>query len=176
MSRRLLDVMDKYGILTFQQTIYTQIPTTGTSSTFKITNSFPTDIGLVYGLAIVLDGVKADAAGQSVIPLGKSVLFWLNIKVASTAIISTWRLDQLAYIDPVGTGLVISSQNRYTDVFLPGSINWEQSFYSNPTNDVSGNWIALDFKYIDPLALQFLLKKGEIEPYTALEAGYAKKP
>lgn len=174
MGRKLLDVCDKYGILSFTQTIYTQIPTSGTSNTFKITNSFPTDIGLVYGLAIVCDGVKADAAGQNVIDVGKSILFWLNIKVASTAIMSTWRLDQLAYIDPVGSGLIINSK-RYADVFLPGSINWEQSFYSNPTNDASGNWIALDFKYIDPTALEFLIRKKEIEPYSTLKAGYAKK-
>ena len=83
----------------------------------------PTQIFMVYGAVTYLGGVTTQSV--NIIVPGNDLNLYTTFKMGSNDRIERIRLDDLVF--------GANSEKKYLSLFIPGSINLQNSFIENPT-------------------------------------------
>jgi hypothetical protein len=130
---------------TFLTTLNITVPTTAQLK-FFVNQKIPTQIKVIYGLSVQVDGVDPDNA--ALITLANSSDMYLTIVQGSDIIIEDLRLSDAVYLpDPDGTGAIPFPERRFLPIWIEGNINLDKSYFRNPVSIVAGR-ILLNFWYI----------------------------
>jgi hypothetical protein len=157
----MLDLLYKWRLPLLQETIETVIPNPTAQAQIQITQTMPTQIGLIIGMS-----VETGAAGQ-VSPANRTLLtpvqasqLYLQMKQGQSDFLSAVRLSNLIF----KTEAVFNNPYNFQPLNIPATvISLDKSVYLNPTNFTAANTaIVLNFWYITIDNVNYLVEKGAI--------------
>jgi len=131
----------RHGIATWITDIITSAATPAAES-FQIGKNLPEDVGFIYGLNTIADGIGPD--GQ---PLGTTAQYtnmYINLQTGPTSFVENFRLSDLQN-DYAGSPIV--RMERYMPVAIP-AFDLSKSSYINP-NSYTGFNIHLYLWYVN---------------------------
>ena len=148
--------------------IYTQIPVTPVTQKINITQVMPTQVGLIWGLSVDVEGVTP--LNQALITQADATNLYLTLRQGSSDFVLDLRVINMNFINfvpaviPAVAASNVLNPYRFLSVNIPGNISLDQSFYSNPTSLFSGAFIKLNLWYATWANLAELEKRGFISP------------
>lgn len=169
----MLDLLYKWRLPLLQETIETVIPNPTAQAQIQITQTMPTQIGLILGLS-----VETGAAGQ-VSPANRALLtpvqaslIYLQMKQGQSDFLNAVRLDNFIF----KTEAVFNNPYNFQPLNIPATmISLDKSVYLNPTAFTAANTaIVLNLWYLTIDNVDYLVKKGAIAPFPFNQSGTFK--
>ena len=161
----LHDIIIKYGIPSYFESIQTDIPTGAGQLNIPIAAILPTQIGRIYGIStyVQMTGATKTADNKTLITVAQAGLLFLNLKWGATNFIQNLRMSELIS-EPAGLNAVatpISNDNgvNYLPVNIPWDFSLDQSSYINPSLINSGT-ICLNLWYISKQTYETMIKEN----------------
>lgn len=137
------ELLIKQGIPTYIINIFTDLGAVA-ESPIQIGKQMPTNIGLIYGISVNVDGVQPDNASNAMITQDEASKIWLTLVAGSLSFLKYVKLDQLVF----SSSTLGDNQQRFLPVNIPNNFSLDLSQYFNPESIINKT-ISLQFWYID---------------------------
>lgn len=121
----------KLGCTTWAQDIITSVPNPGKAK-FEVGKQLPTDIGFIYGISTVADGLDPD--GNALITSAQAQQLYVTFQDGASQFLAQWRLDDL--LNNM-SGSLVDRADKFTPVNIP-TFDISKSFYQNPNVFTTG--------------------------------------
>ena len=161
----MLDLLYKWRLPLLQETIETVVPNPTAQTQIQITQTMPTQIGLIIGLSVDTGTVaNSSPSGRTLITATQADLFYLKMKQGQSDYLNAVRVSTLVY--KLGAGNIITNPYNMMPLNIPATVvSLDKSVYLNPTNFTAANTsILLNLWYITIDNVNYLVEKGALAP------------
>lgn len=142
--------LNRLGIPTLQTNVITLL---SGQTPQKLAAQMQKSIGRIYGMSI-----DCDTVGTNAVPLitsANAMSLYITFVKGTDNYFGPLRLDNLNF-NPIGVPNLPAE--KYFHVNIPGEIDLDASFYSNPTLIAAVN-VSLNFYYIDKATYAHMIKE-----------------